>query len=234
MKCESKRIFLHSIKCIWKCRQNGGRFLLQTILWNIFLEWKSLYFDSNLSPKVSLTTSQHWFSWWLRAEHATSHDTQRAHDVIITPLFRQNDVATSFWRYDDVIITSYVCWVWTNATIVYGRIYASLMLDELSEENLGTWKVNCNAYIEFIAWGQWRPHRTLYTYKVIVVADGSELRANAAPEETADGGIMGVIRVRALVWLAVKHTHVQPVCRDTEPHGQFQPSHHAPTTRYCA
>ena len=34
--------------------------------------------------------------------------TQRIHGVIITSLLRQNDVARSFWRNDDVIITSCV------------------------------------------------------------------------------------------------------------------------------
>ena len=33
---------------------------------------------------------------------------QRTHGVIITSLSRQNDVATSFWRYNDVNVTSCV------------------------------------------------------------------------------------------------------------------------------
>ena len=33
------------------------------------------------------------------------------HDVIITPLLRQNDVVTSFRRNNEVIITSSVRWV---------------------------------------------------------------------------------------------------------------------------
>ena len=37
--------------------------------------------------------------------------SQRTHDVIITSLLRQNDVATSFWRNNDVVITSCVRWV---------------------------------------------------------------------------------------------------------------------------
>ena len=35
---------------------------------------------------------------------------QWTHDVMITSLLRQNDVATSFWRNNDVIITSCVRW----------------------------------------------------------------------------------------------------------------------------
>ena len=37
--------------------------------------------------------------------------TQWTHDVIITSSLRQNDVATSFWRNNDVIIILCVCWV---------------------------------------------------------------------------------------------------------------------------
>ena len=36
---------------------------------------------------------------------------QRTHDAVITSLLRQNDVATSFWRYNFVIIASCVRWV---------------------------------------------------------------------------------------------------------------------------
>ena len=36
--------------------------------------------------------------------------TQRGHDAMLTPLLRQNDVAMSFWRNNDVIIMSCVCW----------------------------------------------------------------------------------------------------------------------------
>ena len=36
---------------------------------------------------------------------------QRTHDVKITSLLRQNDVATSFWRHNDVILASCVRWV---------------------------------------------------------------------------------------------------------------------------
>ena len=35
-------------------------------------------------------------------------ETQRTHDAIITVLLRQNDVATSFWRNNDIIIASCV------------------------------------------------------------------------------------------------------------------------------
>ena len=38
---------------------------------------------------------------------ATQSQSQRTHDAIIKSLWRQNDVATSFWRHIDVIIASY-------------------------------------------------------------------------------------------------------------------------------
>ena len=39
-----------------------------------------------------------------------AQETLRAHDVIITSLLRQNDVTTSFWRNDYVIIALCVHW----------------------------------------------------------------------------------------------------------------------------
>ena len=36
--------------------------------------------------------------------------TQQTHDAI-TSLWRQNDGTTSFWRHDNVVIASCVCWV---------------------------------------------------------------------------------------------------------------------------
>ena len=38
-------------------------------------------------------------------------NSQRTRDAIITPLLHQNDVATSFWRYNDVVIASCARWV---------------------------------------------------------------------------------------------------------------------------
>ena len=37
-------------------------------------------------------------------------NSQRAHDIMTTLLSRQNDAATSFWRHNDVVITSCVRW----------------------------------------------------------------------------------------------------------------------------
>ena len=46
---------------------------------------------------------------------------QRAHDAIITSLWRQNDVSTSFWRHNDVIFASCVRWVWSYSQALLRR-----------------------------------------------------------------------------------------------------------------
>ena len=45
---------------------------------------------------------------WEFNTRINSTTPQRTRDAIITSLLSQNDVATSFWRYNDVIITSRV------------------------------------------------------------------------------------------------------------------------------
>ena len=40
----------------------------------------------------------------------------QSHDAMITSLLCQNDVATSFWRNNDVFIASSVRWQWVNVT----------------------------------------------------------------------------------------------------------------------
>ena len=37
--------------------------------------------------------------------------TQRTHNTMLMSSLRQNDIATSFWRYNDVIIASRVHWI---------------------------------------------------------------------------------------------------------------------------
>ena len=40
--------------------------------------------------------------------------TQQTYDFLITSLLHQNDTATSFWRYGDIIIMYCVCWVYVH------------------------------------------------------------------------------------------------------------------------
>ena len=58
---------------------------------------------------------------------------QGAHDVIITSLLRQNDVATPFRRHNDVIIASSVRWVVTTGTA------AGTVLTTVFEDLSRTW-----------------------------------------------------------------------------------------------
>ena len=59
----------------------------------------------NISEKLGFV----WHDCGLDSWNLTH--SQRTHDVMITSSLRQHDVATSFCRYDDVIITSCVHWV---------------------------------------------------------------------------------------------------------------------------
>ena len=58
--------------------------------------------DEFIFETLSMPTAQ-WLVCLLLLPYRT--DDQRPHGVIITLLTRQNDVPTSFWRNDDVIIT---------------------------------------------------------------------------------------------------------------------------------
>ena len=52
----------------------------------------------------------------------TKH-AQRAHNTITTSLLRQNDVATLFWRNNDVIIASCVRWDEWSITVAVNPQY---------------------------------------------------------------------------------------------------------------
>ena len=86
-----------------KCLSN-----LKMNLWNLFFEFICFHLYVHRRPHL---TSEWWRLSALRDGLIPLYTTNRARDVIITSLLRQNDVATSFWRYYDVIITSCVSWV---------------------------------------------------------------------------------------------------------------------------
>ena len=70
------------------------------VLYNIFTTLMSKLSYTGLDKLISKFT----FSSNLRVP------AQQTHDAITTSLLRRNDVATSFPRYNDVIITSRVHW----------------------------------------------------------------------------------------------------------------------------
>ena len=62
--------------------------------------------------KTCLIFSRHCFCWW--PSNVTEH-RRRTHDAIMS-LLRQNDVVTSFWRNNHVIILSCARWAGTMTT----------------------------------------------------------------------------------------------------------------------
>ena len=95
--------------------------LLQFIDWSQGSDMASLATSRALLFHCIWNPFQKEFINSLRNESPISHwlksvaKSQRTHDVIITPL-GQNDVATSFWRNNDVITASCACWGQTART----------------------------------------------------------------------------------------------------------------------
>ena len=73
---------------------------------NNFLLFRRIFDLSNQQP---LTTRECFF-YHSACKDAQPNSSQRAHDAIITSLWRQNDVATLFWRHNDVIFASCARW----------------------------------------------------------------------------------------------------------------------------
>ena len=70
--------------------------------------------EHNTSPKIITV----WCIIYITPSQGTG-------DVIITSLLRQNDVATSFWRFNDVIIASCARWdieLWYDSVMLYMHI----------------------------------------------------------------------------------------------------------------
>ena len=83
---KSKYKTLHSRKCNWKrCLQNDDHFVSATY-YHVLLHGAQIQ----------------------SIGYCRQIRTQRTHDAIITPSLRQNEVAASFWRNNDVIIGSCV------------------------------------------------------------------------------------------------------------------------------
>ena len=69
--------------------------------------------------------------------------TQWTHDAMITTLLRQNDVATSFWRNNDVIIASHVRW--GAMAVIWKKNTAGVLLERANWYETfynGLWKYN--------------------------------------------------------------------------------------------
>ena len=83
--------------------------------------------------------SNHIYLWF------RNRRSQRTHDAIKTSLLRQNDVATSFWCNNDVIITSCVRWDDTEFHYINlpsewsGSLWRIIMLSERTRLN---WQIS--------------------------------------------------------------------------------------------
>ena len=79
--------------------------------------------------------------------------SQRTHGVTITSLLRQNDVATSFWRKNDVIITPRVRWVVADYYLYISNIiliYCSGSQGRNIEQRLK------KTIYSYVIWAPWR------------------------------------------------------------------------------
>ena len=76
---------------------------------------RHVFFWSVVLSRLTILRSETWYqvSLGVRLQHISlaSAFSQRPHDAKITSLWRPNDVATSFWRHNNVIIASCARWV---------------------------------------------------------------------------------------------------------------------------
>ena len=74
-------------------------------------------------PETTPTRHRQWVAHALGPH--SSCVSQRTHDAMITSLSRQNDVVTSFWRYNDVIFTPCARWAVLTLTVQIQGIYGN-------------------------------------------------------------------------------------------------------------
>ena len=77
----------------------------------LFSPCSRYYCMTNQMQRIDLI----WF--W----HSSLLTHQRTHDVIITSLLRQNNVATSFWRYNNIIVT--LCDSWDGVIGIVAKLH---------------------------------------------------------------------------------------------------------------
>ena len=79
------------------------------------MHWSRL--KINIDP-CGVTTWTHALSALQRHHKHMKTASQRAHSATIMPLWRQNDVVTSFWRHNDVIFAPSVRWYFMGYNLV--------------------------------------------------------------------------------------------------------------------
>ena len=114
--CWKARIFHYAYRKCWNLVNSLHRFSVQNAG---FAE-----LDLVMLHQDRYCCSTACMPWWpLCYCHCIHSQTQRTHDTIITSLLRQNDVAASFWRNNDVMIASreYIC-LSINIFIIHIRV----------------------------------------------------------------------------------------------------------------
>ena len=104
----------------------------------------------------------------VHSTHIKHKDPQRTRDVIITSLSHQNDVATSFWRNNDVIITPCAHWVtfvsWRYIPIRSLRASQALCAERASLTLPHSWCQAGMAHIDVSSY-TWRNNNVIITSK---------------------------------------------------------------------
>ena len=87
--------------------------------------------DTTMRGALAFSFLLDWTSCWTnsRIPGDTASENQRTHDAIMMSLLHQNDVATSFWRNNDVVISSCVRWEPTCFPL-FGDVY--YVIDRIS------------------------------------------------------------------------------------------------------
>ena len=89
---------------LWGCIFSWCNWVTLVIINCVFIPDLFLYSLPGLDQELPIP--DYYEIWPTLRPPWRSAETQRTHDGTITSLLRQNDVATSFWRNNDVIITA--------------------------------------------------------------------------------------------------------------------------------
>ena len=97
----------------WLLFAHSRRFKLSSWNWIKISMWKNCYkLISSLPFTIRSIYGKYWWTVHLTSLFVSDGDiVQWTHDAIITSFLRQNDVTTSLWPNNDVIITLCVHWV---------------------------------------------------------------------------------------------------------------------------
>ena len=82
--------------------------------------WSRFWFMTSLCQNELIVQRSCCFRIWVVVSKLRFRPK---HDAIKTSLLRQNDVATSFWRSNDIIIAPRIRWVTTTANEIHSTLW---------------------------------------------------------------------------------------------------------------